>query len=390
MKVLHALETFLPTSENWIHPQITRVPGVRPAVLCSREENRALFPIDGAPVLLDPPPWSEKCGLARLANSVAFRLGQPQLVAGAAARKWRPALIHAHFGMRGWASLPLQRALGVPMITSFYGIDAWMLPASGEVWPERLRELFSRGDFFLAEGPAMRRRLVAIGCPEEKVEVIRLGVDLAALPFLPRDFSAPLRVVMMGRFVEKKGLPDGLRAFAQAVRGGADLQMTIIGDATDAAGDRIKNELHEIASAPDLTARIHFTGFLPPAEARVHLRGAHLFLCPSKHAANGDAEGGSPLALTEAMATGMLCLGTAHCDIPELISDGETGFLRESGDVVGLASALDLAASAALDRPAICRAGRERIEREFGQERQCAALRETYDRVVQNFSEPQV
>ncbi len=384
MRVLHTLESFLPVSENWIHPQITRVPGVQSAVLCSREENRSLFKINGSPVFLDPPPWSEKFGLARLANSAAFRVGRPLLVAGAAARQWQPDLIHAHFGMRGWASLPLQHRLSVPMITSFYGIDAWMLPISGEVWAQRLGTLFAQGDLFLAEGPAMRRRLVEIGCPEEKVEVIRLGVDLATFNFTARDFSGPLRIVMMGRFVEKKGLPDGLRSFAEAVRRGTDLRMTIIGDATDAGGEDIKSKLQEIAAAPELAGRIEFTGFLPPAEARQHLRDAHIFLCPSQHAANGDAEGGSPLALTEAMATGMLCIGTAHCDIPELITDGESGFLRESGDVPGLASALVLAAAEPEKLPGICRAGRELIESEFAQERQCLRLRETYRRLVPN------
>ncbi len=49
MKVLHALESFLPVSENWIYPQITRVRGAQPGVLCGGLQNLDLFPLNGAP-----------------------------------------------------------------------------------------------------------------------------------------------------------------------------------------------------------------------------------------------------------------------------------------------------------------------------------------------------
>lgn len=381
MKVLHTLETFLPVSENWIYPQISAVPGVETAVLCSSEANRELFPTRGAPLFLDPPPWSKGCGIPRAINSLAFRLGHPLLVAGAAARKWNPDLLHAHFGMRGWAMLPLRRKLGVPMVTSFYGVDAWMLPNSA-LWQQRLRELFEECDRFIAEGPAMRDRLVAIGCPAAKIEVIRLGIDLERVPFSPAPARLPLRVVMIARFVEKKGFPDGLRAVLDAVGRGADLELTIVGDATDAAGEAIKSELHALAATPLLTNRVKFTGFLPPAEAQAILRASHIFLCPSRHAASGDAEGGSPLALTEAMAAGLCCIGTRHCDIPEVIVDGDTGFLCDSGDVSALASALVQVATDSSLRERLARAGRAHIERNFNRADQLAALASLYSRLA--------
>ncbi len=381
MKVLHALETFLPVSENWIHPQITSVPGVTPAVLCSHEANRELFPSNRMPLFRDPPPWRKALGLPRLVNSFAFRIGHPMLVAGASARRWRPQLIHAHFGMRGWQMLPLRRKLGVPMITSFYGIDAWMLPRQ-ELWKTRLPDLFAAGECFVAEGPAMRERLIEIGCPPKKIEVVRLGIDASDFPVVQEAKAAPIRVAMMGRFVEKKGLPDGLRAVARAISNGADLHVTIIGDSTDEAGAAIKRELQEIARTPLLSDRVTFTGFLPPEQARAILRESHFFLCPSRHAKSGDAEGGSPLALTEAMAMGLHCIGTRHCDIPEIIIDGETGLLCDSGDVDAIAAALVQASQAPDIRTAHCHAGRTHIANHFSRAAQINALAALYNRVV--------
>ena len=382
MRVLHALESFLPVSENWIHPQITKVPGVTPAILCHDLINTGLFPVNGAPFFRDPPPWNEKLGLPRLVNSLAFRIGVPMLVARRSARRWEPDLIHAHFGMCGWQMISLHRDLSVPLVASFYGVDAWMLPRQGTLWRTRLNELFGAAARLLAEGPAMRQRLIEIGCPAEKVEVVRLGVDVDALPFRPRDFQGRLRVAMMARFVEKKGLVDGMNAFTKAVQAGADFCLFIIGDATDEAGEQIKREMHAIANSSPLSGRVCFEGFLNPSEARNLLERADVFLCPSRHARSGDAEGGSPLALTEAMAMGLLCIGTRHCDLPELIIANETGLLCEEGDVTALAQALLRAASSPLEATRLCQAGRTLVEQRFGREQQMNSLAEVYRSVL--------
>ncbi len=384
MKVLHALESYLPVSENWIYPQITRVRGVTPAVMCGELRNLDLFPLNGAPRFLDPPPWSSGLGLPRLINSLAFRLGKGGLVAGARARLWSPELLHAHFGMRGWHLLQMRRALDVPLITSFYGLDAWQLPHSSALWRDRYRELFSLGDAFLAEGPAMADRLVTIGCQRWRVHVVRLGVDCTVLPFDRKEFGSPLRVLMMARFIEKKGLPDGLRACSEAARKGAPIEVMIIGDATpgDAAGAKIKAELHEIAASDDLRGRVNFAGFLKPVEARALLRQADIFLCPSKHAADGDAEGGSPLALTEAMALGLLCIGTRHCDIPEVICEGQTGLIADSGDVAGLAALIEQAARSPEAARVLCAQGRARIESRFSIAQQVVEIERIYAQVL--------
>jgi hypothetical protein len=44
-----------------------------------------------------------------------------------------------------------------------------------------------------------------------------------------------------------------------------------------------------------------------------------VFLCPSRFGPGGDAEGGLPVELLEAMGMGLLCVGSRHCDIPEAI-----------------------------------------------------------------------
>jgi colanic acid/amylovoran biosynthesis glycosyltransferase len=380
LRVLHSVGTFLNVSENWIYPQIACVPNVSGRVLCGAIINREMFPIGEARLFINPPPWKKAFGIPRICNALARRVGWGGSFVRAKIAWWEPQVLHAHFGMRGWESVALKIRLQCRLITSFYGYDAWLLPKAEPVWRARYHELFGAGDVFLVEGPAMRDRLCELGCPEEKVVIQRIGVDLDSLVFEARDFSSELKIIMVARFVEKKGFADGLRACAIASAQGTKLSVTVVGDASigDEAGQRIKRELLEIAKCPELAGHVRFTGFVPLLTIQALLKEHNVFLCPSKHAANGDAEGGSPVALTEAMAAGLLCVGTRHCDIPQVILNGKTGFLCKEGDVSEIAETLSILQQNSGKSSPITENGRRHVEENFSLQAQMDKLGAIY------------
>jgi colanic acid/amylovoran biosynthesis glycosyltransferase len=63
----------------------------------------------------------------------------------------------------------------------------------------------------------------------------------------------------------------------------------------------------------------------------------HVFLSPSVTASDGDTEGGAPISIIEMAASGMPIVSSRHCDIPQVILDGRTGWLADEKDVDGLA-----------------------------------------------------
>jgi colanic acid/amylovoran biosynthesis glycosyltransferase len=67
------------------------------------------------------------------------------------------------------------------------------------------------------------------------------------------------------------------------------------------------------------------------------LKGADIVLAPSVHAADGDTEGGAPVVVIEALCAGVPVVGSTHCDIPNIVSNGSTGFLSAERDVDALA-----------------------------------------------------
>ena len=382
IRVLHIIPEYLPVTQNWIYPQVTLVPGVFSAVLCNKTVAGSRFPLNRRPLwkrelkvsdllATGPKPFR---AVGRIVNFTA------KAIALRHARLWKPEIIHAHFGTTGWESLSLRKALAVPLITSFYGFDAWELPTISPEWRGRLRQLFAQGDLFLAEGPAFRRRLVDLGCAYNKIRVQKLGVDISNLEFRHRCFTSTLRIAMVGRFIEKKGLVDGLVACAKALACGVNLSVTIIGDSPiDAPGEtRIREQLLAITQSSKMADRVHFTGRLAHDETLDVLANNDIFLCPSKHATSGDAEGGLPVTLIEAMALGLLCVGSRHCDIPEAIIDGSTGFLFEESNVEQLAKLVERISCSPESALPIVSAARRHVEQNYDQSSLLPSLREIY------------
>jgi colanic acid/amylovoran biosynthesis glycosyltransferase len=385
LRVLHSVVTYLVLTENWIYPQVVGVPGVSGGVVSDGLANYETFPLKRGPLLTPaPPPWDRALGIPRFLNAVGRRVGLGGALGVWKLRLWRPRVLHAHFGQRGWTSLGLAKRLAVPLITSFYGYDAWLLPTENPVWKDRYRELFAAGRLFLVEGPAMRDRLCALGCPAEKALVQRIGIDLGASPYEAKDFSGGLRTVMVGRFVGKKGFVNGLKACGLARSRGTRLSVTIIGDASpnDAAGQKIKEQLQVLAAKPELAGSVRFAGFLPLEQTRALVREHNVFLCPSRHAESGDAEGGAPVALTEALSAGLLCVGTRHCDIPELILDGQTGYLCPEGDVAAMADVLGAVSKNSGRLLELTKAARTHVEQNFSLSAQLEKRRAVYETVL--------
>jgi colanic acid/amylovoran biosynthesis glycosyltransferase len=380
ISILHSLSIYLPRTQNWIYPQIVGVPGSTGLVLTEAIENRGFFPISDERLAVLLKRWHRLFWNRRVMSLFRRRVLTQMAEREISQRSWRGNVVHAHFGTRGWYSLPLAKRLGVPLVTSFYGYDAWKLPVVSRRWRHRFSDLFRSGSIVLVEGPAMRKRLIEIGCPAKNVIVCRLGVDLSGIRFVQKDYFDGLHVLLVARFTEKKGLVDGLKACRIARSRGAQLRVTIVGDAIpgDAAGRGIKAELLTLANDPLFAGAVTFTGFVAPTELNRLLTVCNVFLSPSRHTDDGDAEGGSPVALTQAMAAGLLCIGTRHCDIPEVIIDGKTGFLADEKDVAGLAEILLRAAGKLRDHGAMASEGRKHVEQIFDIRVQQAQLAKVY------------
>jgi O-antigen/teichoic acid export membrane protein/glycosyltransferase involved in cell wall biosynthesis len=375
------LGAFLALTENWIHGQIRHLKRWEPIVYASSRENADLFPVGLVRTFAigGRGPWS-------LFNRASSRIAGMTPAMAAAMILDRPRVIHAHFGPSGYAALGLSKRFAVPLVTTFYGYDLTQLPEREPMWRERYRRLFEAGDLFLVEGGHMRGRLVALGCPEAKAVVHHIGVDVAAIPYRTRELDAEgeIRILCAATFTEKKGLPYAVAAVGLLQRAHPDwkLRLTIIGDARATEADaEEKRKILRAVEEYDLRARVSMLGFRSQAELHEQFYKHHLFLSPSVTARDGNTEGGAPVSIIEASASGLPVVATTHCDIPEVVVDGVTGLLAPERDPKALAAKLELLCASPSKRAEFGLAGRRHIEREYDSAKLGPRLEEAYDEV---------
>jgi len=380
--VLHAApKIWLELTQTWLYAQIQHLPReVESHVVCEETANLELFPFPRVH-RFDEEPKSR-----RILDAAMRRLGIRRHLGffERCARDLRPTLLHSHFGWTGWEFLDVARAVGAKHVVTFYGLDVNYLPGQG--WGHRYPELFARVDRILCEGPHMRRCVIALGCPEEKVFVHHLGVDVSRIDFRPRawDRRGSLRVLMVASFREKKGLPYGIQALS-LLRDRIDSTLTIVGGAGSAERSRAEEQrILETIEETGMRDRVRFPGFLSFRELMRLAEEHHVFLAPSVVSRDGDTEGGAPVTLIDMAASGMPIVSTTHCDIPEVILDGETGLLAPERDPGALASCIERLASDPAKWKAMVAAGRNRIEEHFDARRQGIHLARHYREILRD------
>jgi colanic acid/amylovoran biosynthesis glycosyltransferase len=258
----------------------------------------------------------------------------------------------AHFGPMGVRAMLMREAgmISGPLAVVFHGHDM-----SGHALLRRnlplYRRLFRSGELLLPISKLWRERLIGWGAPAERTTVLRMGADLAATPAVPdtRPFSAPLRVLSVARLVEKKGIEDAISGVKAAK---AAIDYRIIGDGP------LRERLTTLAAAPGNSVTL--LGSRTHAEVFAALESSDVFLLPSVTTAAGDMEG-IPVALMEAMASGVVALATRHSGVPELITDGHDGLLVEERDSLAIAARLDDIAAGRIDGAALRRAARATV-----------------------------
>ncbi len=377
--IAHSVKSYLFRTGSWIYAQISALKRYHPIVITSKTSNLDIFPVPEIYSLSDLNP------LNRFIQQQYMKLtGSPYSFFYRTLKKREAALIHSHFGNRGYFDLPLKRKLAIPQVTTFYGHDVSLLPRD-ERWRRRLEVLFAEGDLVLAEGNYMKKTLTELGCPESKLRVQHLGIDLNKIPFIPRkpNGDGTIKILVAGTFREKKGITYALEAFAKIVPHHKNLALTLVGDAGRSRREvDYKKEITSIISARNIAGRVNYLGFLPYPAFIKEAEHNHIFLSPSIHPSDGETEGGAPVALIEMSAYGMPIVSTFHCDIPEVVVDGVSGFLVPEKDTDALAERLEHLVTHSETWESMGRAGRKHIEAEFNIAQQAEKLEQHYDSLL--------
>ncbi len=257
---------------------------------------------------------------------------------------------------------------------SAHAKDIWTIPG----W--ELREKLDHADWAVTCTGANEKYLASLGGETGKVRLLYHGLDFRRFDLAPpaasgRDGSVPakpVRLVSVGRAVDKKGYQYLLSALARMPAG-------IYWHFAHIGGGELLGRLQQQAHDLGIDERIDWLGALPQTEVLARYRDADLFVLPSKISDDGDRDG-LPNVLMEAQSQHLACLSTDISGIPELIEHAKTGWLVEQKDIEALREALEKLIIDPDLRKRLAAAGFERVRRDFSMDRGIDMLIERLNR----------
>jgi glycosyltransferase involved in cell wall biosynthesis len=221
-----------------------------------------------------------------------------------------------------------------------------------------------------------------LGARTDHVAVVPYGVDerFAPAPRRPdlaaRHGVGPGPVVLfLGGLKPRKNLPLLLDIWARVASSAPAARLLIVG------GGPLRATLEQRARDLELGDRVRFAGYVPEAEKVDHLNLADVFLFPS-------AMEGFGLAVGEAMSCGLAVVASNRGSIPELLVDGEGGFLCDPATPEPFAEGLRRLLADAGRRRAMGAANRARVEARFRWERCVAATEALYAETLAGWRRP--
>lgn len=342
MRVLHCFDKYLNSTMNWAYNAITHTPDTQPLIAApiivknQFYDKRFTYFFSDSQWEFPADEWS----VSRDQRAVAwfFRSKYWKKVFSKI-KKEPPAIVHAHFAPVGCAVMDLAEKKGLPLVTSFYGADYERLPHKWPRFQPKYQQLFRQSALLLCEGEHGASILAKMGCPESKIRVVPLGIEFEKVTFLHREKPAnQLMLLQAATIVEKKGYMTTLEAFRLALRTCPGIHLTIVGEQVD---KKLVKTMRQFIAEHQLENHVAWLDFVDTRQFHRFLDGFDVFIHPSCYAADRDCEGGAPIVLLDAQATGLPVIATTHCDIPSEVLHERTGLLASERDATALAAHIE-------------------------------------------------
>jgi glycosyltransferase involved in cell wall biosynthesis len=256
--------------------------------------------------------------------------------------------VHAHFGTNSTAVAMLVHSLGGPGYSfTCHGPEEFDSPQALSLGLKA-----DRARFVAVISSFGRSQLFRWASRQtwEKVKIVRCGLDAAVLghPAVP----VPDRPVLLniGRLTEQKGQLLLLDAMAEVVARGHPVELRIIGDG------ELRSALERRIDALKLREHVSLLGWQDSTRVRDELDACRALVLPS------FAEG-LPVVVMEALARCRPVIASRIAGIPELVVEGESGWLITPGDAASLADAMERVLTTPPHRlQEMGRRGREAVE----------------------------
>lgn len=281
-------------------------------------------------------------------------------------------LIHTHWLVpQGLIGAFLHRLSNIPHVATVHGSDLNILKKYTLLHPV-CRFITSNSVIITVNSNYMKQQLLAISpnC-ERKIQVIPMGIDLMQFcssgKLNIRSYYQTNHIIFSaGRLIEIKGIAYLIDAMPDILTRFPDTRLLIAGDGPE------KESLIQKIHMLNLDSRVTLLGLLSPQDIIGYYHSADVFVLPSiQKFGMTEALG---VVLLEAMASGCPVIGSNVGGIPDIITDGENGFLVPEQNPNALAEKISRIFSDTELREKFRKNGYSRIRESF-----------TWDKVTEDF-----
>lgn len=206
--------------------------------------------------------------------------------------------------------------------------------------------------------------------PRKIDKVVYTGLNLDEIPFTEKySRSQQLKILSIGRAHWIKGYDYGLQCCKLLKEKNVPFTYTIIGGAGD---EELQFLIHDLG----LQDNVQLTGRMPQQEVFKQMEEASVLLMPS-------LEEGVPNVVVEAMAIGLPVISTDCGGVPELITDGQEGWLVPIRDPKAMADAIISFANVSIEEILKVRfSAREKVEKQHSEELMVKGMEELYRETI--------
>lgn len=278
--------------------------------------------------------------------------------------------LHNHLaGNSATVALLSSRMTGIPTSTTIHGPHEFFLI------PEiALGEKISESSFFACITLFCKSQCMTWSDPEhwDKLHQVHCGLDARFLETQPSPPPERSRLISVSRLAPEKGQLLLIEAAARLLHGGIDFELVLVGDGP------MRDRLEQAIETYGLQGHVELAGW----------RGSDdiaKMLCECKALVMSSFAEGLPVVIMEAMAMGRPVISTAIAGIPELVKEGENGWLVPAGDVQALAAAMREALETPPERLAeMGRAGRAAVLERHDIRQEAAKLAQLFEASIES------
>jgi glycosyltransferase involved in cell wall biosynthesis len=270
-------------------------------------------------------------GGARILNLVSLYRSARALI-----QNIQPDVVHAHsMGSYSWLAWAMAHH---PYVVSPWGTDILVdaVRSRGNRWLTRLSAQGS--DLILCDGRHIKDRLVEMGIPCEKIELVPFGTDVnvfspapaddPTVPLVPSWGDSPI-VVSTRTLTPIHDVKTFVQSIPYVLKRFPEARFAIVG-----GGDE-RPALEKMAKALGVIKLVHFVGHVGEEDLRRWLRGASVYVSSSL------MDAGLAGSTAEAMACGLPVVTTDNADNALWVKEGEGGYLVPNGDPVRMAERVE-------------------------------------------------